>query len=444
MNGTGGADSTGAGANGANGASAGASAGANGTDGAGGLHLPLCHFIAGADGAGAGADSVDNSNSAGTESKKRKKMTHVFVSCYDYPDDLIEIDTTLLKDFGCRLALLIKHTKPEVVNCREVWRCGLARNMLLTIIKSLTLGELILCDGIGVSEAIATFEFEGIFVRSSRTSHSITPRNGIAFPKPTFGNTLQKVCGDIADAIIQWPRLETLMQSPLSYKKCGKDDSRLTVSSTCAWIQFSSCPHTDDQELINLACRSPRWFKKTICCIGSYRHMLFKGTELENSYSRESFNTLIDSICDDMLGQYAMTRFDFCKDSARGDYKRALSVGHDFYLLVCRNVMKPNDVKGDAYNYACGIATFAENTIHESNDLDKLFSSKCCDEHGKSYERRILADALERRGVKLVRWNDDENVSVRPVVFPTHFKQPRGQNNGPIALLSFENVIAAV
>ena len=403
----------------------------NGAGGAGG---------AGA-GAGAGADNTGSTENAAPEIKRRRKMTHKLVSCYDDPDNLIELDTTLLKDFGCRLSLLIKNSTPEVVNGREVWRCGLTRNMLLSMIKSLTLGELVLCDGIGVSEAIATFEFEGIFVRSSRTSHSITPRNGIAFPKPTSGNTLQRVCGDIADAILQWPRLETLMQSPLSYRKCSRDDSKLTVSSTCAWIQFSPCPAIDDQELINLACRSPSWFTKILCGIGAYRHQLFKGTELEHSYSRESFNTLIDSLSDDMLGQYSLTRFDFCKNSARGDFKKAIAVGRDFYSLVCNHVLRPNDVKGDAYNYACGIATFAENTIHEAHDLDKLFSKKCCDESGESPERRKLAEALERRGVKVVRWNDNADISVRPIVFPPHFKIPHGQNNGPCVLLSFENVI---
>lgn len=411
----------------------------NGAGGAGGTD--------GADGA-----SADNPGSAKTpvpEIKKEKKMTHKLVSCYDYPDDPIELDTTLLKDFGCRLELLLKNTQPEVVNGREVWRCGLTRNMLLTMIKSLTLGELVLCDGIGVAEAIATFEFEGIFVRSSRTSHSITARNGIAFPKPTTGNTLLRVCGNISDAIIQWPRLEALMQSPLSYRKCNRDDSKLTVSPTCAWIQFSSCPAAEDQELIHLACRSPSWFKKIICGIGAYRHVLFKGTELEQSYSRESFNTLIDSICDDMLGQYALTRFDFCKGFAKGDFKRALAAGNEFYLLVCRNVMNP-DVKGDAYSYACGIATFAENAIHESHDLNKLFSSKCCDASGESPERRQLTKAMEQRGVKVVRWNDNDDASVRPVVFPPHFKMHgfqnshRCQNNGPCVLLSFENVVSEV
>ena len=390
----------------------------------------------GADGAGAGADG------AGVEIKRRRKMTHVLVSCYDLPDSPIELDTTLIQDFGCRLASLIKHTTPELVNGREVWRCGLTKDMLLTIIKSLTLGELVLCGGIGVAEAVATLEFEGIFVRWGRKKHSITPRNGIAFPKPRSGNTLQKVCGDIADSIIQWPRLETLMQSPLSYRKCSNDDSKLTVSSTCAWIQFSPCPSTGDHELINLACRSPNWFKKMVCWIGSYRHMLFKGTELENSHSRESFNTLIDSICDDTLGQYAMTRFDFCRDSARGDFKKAIAVGRDFYSLVCNNVLRHNDAKGIAYNYACGIATFAENTIHEANDLDKLFSKKCCDESGASPERRQLAKALERRGVKVVRWDDGQEITIKPVVFPSHFKQPRGQTNGPCVLLSFEDVMS--
>ena len=412
----------------------------NGAGGAGGAG-------AGADGAGAGAgagaDNTGSTENAAPEIKRRRKMAHKLVSCYDDPDNLIELDTNLLNDFGCRLSLLIKNTTPEVVNGREVWRCGLTRNMLLSMIKSLTLGEFVLCDGIGVAEAIATFEFEGVFVRSSRASHSITPRNGVAFPKPVFGNTLQRVCADISDAIIQWPRLESLMQSPLSYKKCTKDDSKLTVSPTCAWIQFSSCPAVEDGELITLACRSPRWFKKILCGVGAYRRVLFKGTELEHSYSRESFNTLIDSLSDDMLGQYALTRYDFCKGSARGDFRRALAAGNDFYLSICANVTKPNDVKGDVYHYACGIATFAENTIHESNDLDKIFSAKCCDKSGQSPERRKLAEALERRGVRVVRWADNEDISIRPVVFPPQFKMPRSQNSGPCVLLSFEDVIDA-
>ena len=86
---------------------------------------------------------------------------HVLLSCYDDPDKHVEVSVDLVESFGCRLASLVRHTPPcALSNGKLFWRAGMTRSMLITLVRSLTLGELVISKGVTVGEALATLEYE--------------------------------------------------------------------------------------------------------------------------------------------------------------------------------------------------------------------------------------------------------------------------------------------
>lgn len=90
--------------------------------------------------------------------------------------------------------------------------------------------------------------------------------------------------------------------------------------------------------------------------------------------------------------------------------------------------------------YARAVVTFAENLITSAPVCSKVFSSLCADENGSTPERAALKRALKTRGVNVVRWVEDRDFSVRPMVFPSHWRDGATSCLGPSVLLSFENL----
>eukprot|EP00966_Prymnesium_polylepis_P066330 1539649-Prymnesium_polylepis.1 len=57
---------------------------------------------------------------------------YALLSCFDEPDNFIEVNVSLIDSIGCRLASLIKHTAPSVAPSGKIfWRSDMTRAMLL-------------------------------------------------------------------------------------------------------------------------------------------------------------------------------------------------------------------------------------------------------------------------------------------------------------------------
>eukprot|EP00966_Prymnesium_polylepis_P193160 4477109-Prymnesium_polylepis.1 len=80
---------------------------------------------------------------------------YALISCFDEPDKFIEVNVSLIDSIGCRLASLIKHTEPSVApSGKRFWRSGMTRAMLLTFIRSITVGELVVAKSVTAGEAL--------------------------------------------------------------------------------------------------------------------------------------------------------------------------------------------------------------------------------------------------------------------------------------------------
>lgn len=415
-----------------------------------------------ADSGDGGADDPPGAGHAPHERRlpKRPRMhgarRHVFVSCFDAPDNLVEVDMSLLEATGCRLSLAINNSEGEVLpSGRRVFRGGnaLSRPMLLTMLKSITLGHLVLCAGVTVGEAIRVFDYEGISIAPEAFSTVCMPSAGLAFAKreESILESVRLLCERVADAVVQWPRLEAIMNSIMP-DKMGQpwlrtahpiDASMFTATATRAWLRFADRPkneHADDDAIVSLATKNPRWLVDGLVALGIVHHrMSARDAEFGRLRDEVSFKKLYEQVEADPLYTFYHTRFDNCKSTADPKSRREISRGERFCAEVRSAVLNP-----DSENRAYGRAAVMLVDYHRkvSPLCGRIFSGMCADDSGQTPERTMLKKALKTRGVTIIKWMEQRDPQIRPIVFPPSWRD--GSNAscyGPSVLLGFENIM---
>ena len=88
-----------------------------------------------------------------------------FVSCYDEPNRLLEINVNILERFRPRLYCHIMHDEPSIDNVgRPFWRTDMRLAVFATLYQSLKKMRLVLAEGASLAEVQAVFEYEGIIM----------------------------------------------------------------------------------------------------------------------------------------------------------------------------------------------------------------------------------------------------------------------------------------
>ena len=401
------------------------------------------------------------------------KDNHVLFSCFDDPEHLVEVNLGLIESFQCRIASVVRHTDPcELPNGKKFWRSGMTRGMLITMVKSLTLGEIVLSNGILIGEALVTLEYEGVFIgNATQTKILETPRMGVGFKKShdAARHVLFALCGKIADAILQWPRLETAMQASLPYHSMSlfvggrsqtpRYGANLSVTSDRAWVRFADRPKSDCgdgktlQNVVNkLIWSNPRWLSETIIALGVVHYKLsckIEDADFAKARDEKSFKRLRQEIENDPIGSFFCVRMDMCKASCDSKTRKELNKGERFYNEMRNTIVEftretsseskiwPNQ----GVQYERAIVTFVESLVNCVPVCARDFSVACSDENGTTPERTALKEALKARGVKVVRWMEERDAHIRPVVFPPNWKEMTASScYGPSVLLSFEGL----
>ena len=90
---------------------------------------------------------------------------YVFVTAFDRPGEMVEVDTEILGETQPRLLSLIKYEKPHVdAHGNRFWRSGMHQALLYSFLTSLRLNRLSVGRGTTAEEVLATFEHEGVVV----------------------------------------------------------------------------------------------------------------------------------------------------------------------------------------------------------------------------------------------------------------------------------------
>ena len=315
---------------------------------------------------------------------------------------------------------------------------------------------------------------QGIVLRKGFEPLIEHPRPGIAFTKraQTAHEAISALCEQIADAILQWPRLENMMDAALGNHGAPSDEvggdtacHTFSVTSSRAWIQFANRPPivklVDGKFIANLVQRSPRWFVENVVSIGIVHHrMSQRDAAFGNARDQSSFNRLVAEVEADPLGPFFSVRegTDLVRSGPPSSAlpkdshaRRGLKSGERFYKEVRQAIVQ--FVKDEAagavptvlVQYARAIVTFAENMMASAPAVSQIFSSTCADASGATSERTALKKALKARGVGVLRWTEEKNEHVKPVDFPPNWRDSGAKMRAcaaymPSVLLSFDTL----
>lgn len=257
---------------------------------------------------------------------KRAKFAEnrfAMISCFDDPDKLVEVEVALLESIGCRLASVIRNTDPSsTASGKPFWRSGMTRSMLLTFVRSLTVGELVLSKGTTVGEAVSVFEYEGVSVGRAAGRASIDlPRFGVAHTKreEPVSDTLSRLCENVADAIVCWPRLEIVLDNAMGVHVadayCRGYSGNITATSNRLWVRFADRPKSVDAEsnnfVVALVLKNPKWFAETMVAIGIVHYrMSLSSPEFAKLRDESAFKKLCAEIDSDTVGTFFPVKTD--------------------------------------------------------------------------------------------------------------------------------------
>lgn len=391
---------------------------------------------------------MEKSEPAEKRQKRANLPEFVYISCFDEPERLVEVSTKLLQEFNCRLYGVVRHQPPRHQNTTNLpfWRCSMTRAMLQTFVRSLTHGELSLSKGVSVAEALTTFEFENVtigvpFEKRGEAALLKGPPHGAAFQKrmERVNEVVLRTSEQIASCIARWPRLEASLDSSLSGYP-----AQFTCTSMRAWVRFCHKPRIfegrGDMAVI-LARKWPTWCLNTLTAFGIiHARLVNSGTIAEKSRDAESFNALHTAILGDPLGCFFQSNYDWPRHAMGGQTRRDHNRGERFANEIRTTILElssatqsehspstqsiPAAAAGDALKYAKSCISLADALVHNAPSPASIYSGYCCDDNGKSPERTQLSKSLLQRGIKVVRWNDDEKGPMRPLIFPPAWSEP--------------------
>lgn len=375
----------------------------------------------------------------------------VLVSCFDESDRMIEVDTSLLRPFNCRLYTLIKTDRPHIDSSgREYWKVNMTRAMLQTFIRSLEHGELSLGKTVSVTEALTTFEFENVpigipashagNIEAARMVQTIRP--GAVFEKRAerLMQIIHQASEQCAHAVATWPRLESCLDAALEGVPIAT-----TCTATRVWVNFCKKPLSERDRFnsaMSNAQKWPHWLKLVLISYGMIHSKLVRDKVVsEAARDEKAFTALFTAVQGDMLGWLAHVRQDSTKLYTDKQTRKDLQAA-EVFASEMKNAIIENDTKTiesrQGLDYARGCFSMADTQLQESPNASTIFSGSCSDDSGKSPERTQLAKSLAQRGVKVVRWAAmDYSMPKNPLMFPPAWKE--SGTSGCCVLLDFSD-----
>lgn len=392
-------------------------------------------------------------------------------SCVDHPSQRFEANLIELSGVGCMLVQRVERDPPDFYDDDDepVWRSGLARAVLISVLESAKYGYLVVSAGATASEVVAAVDFLSI-VFKNRPPHASGYRMACAHEaRERLAGEMHAVaeriarCGRLSD----WrpPSVGTTASQEMRAKKeilrldtgASRVDDQLRLSRervpsslghTRVVVQFVHPP-------TEIGMHSP---PRDQSCPFYLTHAI-------GSFMIEAFDALPDvdwaSVVHDrsiVVGKRGLVGVDDFRAVRRaiklkyhGDSMLPLHV-HDIgrrgQKLVDDAVFWINNVGGrrrvapPAYEPAPGTDTkfdvqaanagFCQNVllwlhsrISAEPDLAALLSADVADEDGVTTPARTeLAAALSGYGCRVVRWRDDIVGGANAMAFPAYFDNP--------------------
>eukprot|EP00966_Prymnesium_polylepis_P013332 307578-Prymnesium_polylepis.1 len=225
--------------------------------------------------------------------------------------------------------------------------------------------------------------------------------------------------------------------------------TNITATSNRIWVRFADRPMTvdaaesDGDFVVALVQKNPKWFSETMISIGIVHHcMSVHDCTFEKNRDESSLMKLCAEIERDKLGLFFGTKIDASKFHCESMLRKMISKGEKFANEIRNTIIQfaQDSIITGHHWYARSVVAVTLNVMTESPVCGRVFSSLCADEDGSTTERIVLKRALKTRGVNVVRWVDQREANVHPLVFPFHWRAGTSSLYGPSVLLSFDEL----
>lgn len=389
--------------------------------------------------------------------------------------ELWEVNLYEMRDLCVHLAHVADHEQPLVVDMtdgtqRNVWRAGMRRAMLLSLIASVRHQSLHLVEGVTFEEAAAEFQRQGLWLvergRSSerRKQNSFT---SIMPPVKTIGNdvhvlareVIRDTCEHIANSIATWPRLISICEAALT----GQLIEPISCSATEVYVQFASKPlpyssslaaHAHGtvrsgraQELETLARLWPGWLQRTLTAFAQVA-TLAESTQQpatassagagSSSTAHTSTNNVLQSevfvemamqfIRSSQNGPFWATQFDVSSSDnhnmSRASVQRTERAVSEMKCALAASAVSE---ERDLWARVCLKLLCDEQASAPSPAV--IFGGQLGDDGGNDAARQTLVGALAQRNIRVVKWVNSLPSGVRPAVFPPNWEPDNSAQN---------------
>ena len=337
----------------------------------------------------------------------------------------------------------------------------MTRAMLTTFMRSLEHGELSLGKNVAVSEAITTLEYENVpvgipakYLAEQRIVGDVPV--GAVFQKRAerVHMAVVRTAEQVAHAVCRWPRLEASLDATLSGFPVAA-----TCTATRAWVRFCKKPQIvvdKGDSCLALARKWPRWMESTLQVFGiMHARLVADKTVTAVARDKESYEALETKVEGDLLGSFVCAPFDWPRFAQQRSTRKEQVLGEKFAnemrdIVLDSNtrpeggpsaaVARREEENPDKLAYARGCFSLAETLLLDSPSPATMFSGQCSDDQGKSPERAQLEKSLKQRGIKVIRWSEDDKGPSRPLIFPPNWAE--GPSSGSVhcaVLLDFSD-----
>lgn len=379
--------------------------------------------------------------------------------------ELWEVNLCEMRELGVHLTHVVEHEPPLLVDMtdgtqRKVWRAGMRRAMLLSLIASVRHQTLHLIEGVTFDEAAAEFQRQGLWAvergRSAekRRNSTLTP---IMPPVKTLGNdvhalareVIRDTCEHIANAIATWPRLISTCEAALT----GQLIEPISCSATEIYVQFApkplpysslSHPHSSgrtgrQQELETLARLWPGWLQRTLLAFAqvatlaeamthsssgapSSSHALPSPSTNNNVLQSEMFvETAMQFIKSSQNGPYWATQFDVSAHDNHG-LSRASQQRLERTVSEMKCALSASAVNEDRDLWARVCLKLLCDEQASAPSPAVIFGGQLGEDGGNDAARQTLSRALAQRNIRIVKWVTSLPSGVRPAVFPPNWE----------------------
>ena len=331
-------------------------------------------------------------------------------------DQLVEFKLSILHESDCVLSKVVTKDPPgwHTADGSPVWRTGLPRAALNSFLLCLTLGVLVVGDGVSVNEMLSILEYQCVTLKDSPRRGPVSPA-ALLDEKPS--EVWHRLAENIASAIIAWPKLRHAMAD--SVLPALPDLLKYDAGPDRVVLVFAS------QSASRQALTKSGSFR--LLAVEAFARVFLQLFPADTAWTKTNFTTTCAKI--DGMGLSYFTNVD---DLHGGD--------DEFVRKIFATLARRGENTDEQLKFANAVIAFSTQQVKRCPDVGRLLMTSQSYPESDHPLRRCVETALETRGVRVVWWGYSKGTETTPplLCFPPQLAASPGRCAGPSVCLLFD------